>query len=310
MAKRKQPKPIRYARYALEALGAYIFYGLFKLLPVDRASALGGWIGRKIGIRLGITRRAQRNLARALPELSEEEQQIVILEMWDNLGRILGEYPHLAKIWTVEQGQRVEIINADIFHQLQKSDKPAILISAHMANWEMVSVGAKRNGLEVSLVYREPNNFFIRGLLRHIRKAASDRQIPKGKTGAKEVMQVMRDKGALGMLVDQKFNRGMAVPFFGMEAMTAPAVAQMAQKYGAQIVPVRVERLEGARFRITLLPPLTLPETGHKRQDMLHIMTEINNLFEGWIRERPAQWLWVHNRWPKEAQKQELDLAS
>lgn len=101
------------------------------------------------------------------------------------------------------------------------------------------------------------------------------------------------------MLVDQKMTDGIAVPFFGRDAMTAPALAQFALKYDAPIIPVRSERLEGARFRITFYPELKTPKTGDRHADILAIMTNVNASMESWIRERPEQWLWLHRRWPK-----------
>lgn len=99
-------------------------------------------------------------------------------------------------------------------------------------------------------------------------------------------------------MVDQKLNNGIAVPFFGRDAMTAPALAQFALKYDCPVIPVRVERLSDANFRMTFYPALTIIPTEDREADVLRIMTEVNAIMEGWIRERPAQWLWLHKRWP------------
>ena len=94
-------------------------------------------------------------------------------------------------------------------------------------------------------------------------------------------------------------NDGIAVPFLGRDAMTAPAVAELALRYHCPVVPARVERLKGAHFRVTFYPPIDRPETGNQQQDILVMMTEINRQLGEWIKEKPAQWLWVHNRWPE-----------
>ena len=98
------------------------------------------------------------------------------------------------------------------------------------------------------------------------------------------------------MLVDQKMNDGIPVPFFGREAMTAPAIAQFAIRLGAVLVPVRTERLNGARFRITVYPPLEIPATGDRAADEHALMIRINAIVEDWVRDRPEQWLWLHRR--------------
>jgi KDO2-lipid IV(A) lauroyltransferase len=123
-------------------------------------------------------------------------------------------------------------------------------------------------------------------------------QFRKGKEGARELLAYLRRGGHGAMLVDQKMNDGVAAPFFGRDAMTAPAIAQFGMRLGAVLVPVRTERLRGARFRITVKPPLNLPASGDRASDELTIITEINTLIEGWVRSRPDQWLWLHRRWP------------
>ena len=100
------------------------------------------------------------------------------------------------------------------------------------------------------------------------------------------------------MLVDQKMNDGIAVPFFGRDAMTAPAIAELSMRYKCPIIPVRVERTKGAYFKVTVYPPLNNDTHTDKNTDSKIIMTKINELLESWIEERPEQWLWIHKRWP------------
>jgi KDO2-lipid IV(A) lauroyltransferase len=92
---------------------------------------------------------------------------------------------------------------------------------------------------------------------------------------------------------------GIAVPFFGRPAMTAPALAQLALKFDCPVVPARVVRLNGVQFQLIVYPPLEIIKTGNRQQDALALMTQVNAMIEGWIRERPEQWLWLHRRWPK-----------
>ena len=108
----------------------------------------------------------------------------------------------------------------------------------------------------------------------------------------------MRRGGHVSLLADQKLNEGIAVPFFGRPAMTAPALALLALRFGCAILPARVERLRGARFRLTLYPPLDMPRSGDRDGDVMTIMTAVNATLEAWISERPEQWFWVHSRWP------------
>ena len=83
--------------------------------------------------------------------------------------------------------------------------------------------------------------------------------------------------------------------------MTAPTVALLALRFECDVLPARVERLDGARFRLTIEPPLPLPDTGDRAADVAALMTAVNATLERWIRERPEQWFWVHRRWPDPA---------
>ncbi|KAA0678780.1 lipid A biosynthesis lauroyl acyltransferase [Roseomonas genomospecies 6] len=288
----------RRVAYPLEAVLVHGLCGLFRALPLDRASALGGWIGRTVGPRLPGTRTARRNLERAFPEKSRAEIDAIVLGMWDNLGRVVAEYPHLDEISDYGPGGRVDIVGGEHIEALRDDGKAGILVSGHFANWEVQSVCSRKMGAELAVVYRAPNNPYVAKLLTELRGAASGTQIPKGSEGARTLIRVLTKGGHVGMLIDQKLNDGMPIPFFGRDAMTAPAAAQLALRLGIPLVPARAERLDGARFRITVLPPVEPPNTGDRNADVRILMERLNALLEQWIRERPAQWLWLHRRWP------------
>jgi len=284
----------RFVIYPLQALGVAVLYEFFRVLPVDTASAFAGWLGRMIGRRLGITRRAERNLERALPELDAAARTAIVEEMWDNLGRTVGELPHLARIVSA----RLELAGEEHILPARDPEKPCIVISGHFANWETLPPVSARIGVPCVPVYRAANNPLVDRMLRRARGLEESDVAPKGREGARRAVAALREGRSLGMLLDQKMNDGIAVPFFGRDAMTATAAAQLSRKYGTPMVPARIERLEGCRFRITFLPAISLENSGDPGRDIETAMRSVNMLFEGWIRERPSQWLWLHSRWP------------
>ena len=286
----------RRVAHPLEALLALAACALFRALPVDAASSLGAWIGRTVGPFLPGTRRARRNLERAFPEKSDAEIAAIIRGMWDNLGRVMAEYPHLDSIGG--PGGRVEVTGAEHIQAMRDDGRAGILVSGHCANWEVPSVVARKMGIELALVYRAPNNPRVARLLVGLRGAASGTHIPKGQEGARALVRHLARNGHAGLLIDQKMNDGIPVPFFGRDAMTAPAAAQLALRFGIPLCPARIERLDGARFRITVLPPMEPPDSGDRNADVRILMERLNALLEQWIRERPAEWLWLHRRWP------------
>jgi KDO2-lipid IV(A) lauroyltransferase len=282
-----------------EATALLAVMTMFACLPVDWASRLGGLIGRTAGPRLGLSRRALRNLRKAMPENSEAENRRILRAMWDNLCRTMAEFPHLARIAASESG-RVEVVNGDALTGLATAGNRGILFGGHLGNWEIGSSTVHRlMGGSVLSVYRATNNLWVDRLMRRFHRGR--RAVPKGSEGGRELVRQLRQGGSIALLVDQKQNDGIAVPFFSRDAMTAPAIARLGYRFGCPIIPVRFERLKGARFRCTVMSPIEMAETGDAARDVLATMTRVNAVLEGWIRARPEQWLWIHSRWPADA---------
>ena len=281
-----------------EGAGAVAIYAVFRLLPLDAASALGGFLARSIGPRLAVSCRAQRNLRRAIPEISEAEGWRVIRGMWDNLGRVIAEYPHLGEYQAYAEGGRIEMRGAEHIRNQRAPGKRTIFFSGHFGNWEVPTLAVTQAGLGVVEIYRAANNPIVDRLINHSRSVVGSELAAKGSAAARRALAAMKNGRHIAMLVDQKMNDGIAVPFFGRDAMTAPALARLALRFDCDVVPVRVDRLRGARFRITAEPPLDLPRSGDDDADTLAIMTRVNQVLERWIRERPDHWFWLHRRWP------------
>ncbi len=290
----------RYLRYPLEGMAAGLAFVLFRSLSLDYASALGGWLGRTLGPRLGRSRRAEANLRRAFPDLSRTEMARIVRGMWDNLGRVIAEYPYLPHFQLYDGDGRVEVVGAEYVDLLREDGIGGIFFSAHFGNWEIASLGATQRGLPLTHVYRAANNPFIERLIRGARRNIAGSHRPKGPGTARELLAALKSGAHLGVLADQKLREGIAVSFFGHEAMTAPLIAQLALRFGCPVVPARVERTQGAHFRLTIFPPLQPPASGDREADVAEYMRRVNALIESWIRERPEQWLWLHRRWPEE----------
>jgi KDO2-lipid IV(A) lauroyltransferase len=284
--------------HVAEGAGAVALYAFFRILPLEVASALGGFLARTLGPRVALSRRAHRNLARALPELGEAERHRIVRGMWDNLGRVVAEYPHLGRYRVYERGGRIEIIGAEHIRAQAAPGKRAIFFSGHFGNWEVPTLALTQAGLDVVAMYRAANNPIVDQLISHSRGFVGSELAAKGSGGARRMLAAMKAGRHIAMLIDQKANDGIAVPFFGRDAMTMPSPAVFAQRFGCALVPVRVDRLKGARFRITCEPPLSLTLTGEAKADTLAIMTLMNAVLERWIRERPDHWFWLHRRWP------------
>jgi KDO2-lipid IV(A) lauroyltransferase len=288
-------------RYALEGACVSALFALFRLLPLPLSSFMAGTVAATLGPLLPVHARAQKNLSRAMPELSRVETKRALAEMWRNLGRVVGEYPHLKKFRAFEPGGHMEVIGQEHLETIKKLPHGALFFTGHIANWETSGLPLVQSGIPIAFVYRAPNNPYVDCLICRARgEGITENAIAKGASGAREMVRHVRQGGYTAMLVDQKMNDGIAVPFFGRDAMTAPALAQLALKYNLPIWPVRAERLKGCHFRVTIYPELEITRSGDTGRDVAKAMSQVNRMLEGWIRERPGQWLWLHNRWPKE----------
>jgi KDO2-lipid IV(A) lauroyltransferase len=283
------------------AWGARLALALFAALPLDRASAFGGWIACRIGPRLGVHRTAKANLELALPERSAEHGRI-LQGMWNNLGRVLAEYAHLGDIHigSHDTGEQIEVVGHEHLANIRDGKKPAIFFSAHFGNWEVMSIAGVHYGIRLVQVYRAANNPLTEEILQNLRKPVGGQHVPKGMQAARELLKALNRNECLAMLVDQKLNTGRAVPFFGHDAMTAPAIAELALRKGCPVVPIYGERLgDSARFRVTIQAPIQLENTGDRESDIDNALRMINQNLEERIRRNPEQWFWVHKRWKR-----------
>ncbi len=285
--------------HALEGGAAWLLFGICRLLPVAGVSAIAGALARAVGPRLGISRRARQNLRRALPDLDDARIEAVVRGMWDNLGRVAAEYAHLGEYRVYDEGGRIEMVGAENIRRYGAPGARAIFFSGHFGNWEVATLAVTQAGLGVAEIYRAANNPIVDGIINYARSVVGSELVPKGTVAARRALAALKQGRHIAMLVDQKMNDGIPVPFFGRDAMTAPALAKFALHFDCAVVPVRVDRLPHARFRITAEPPLSYRRTGDASRDELALMTQVNQVLERWIRERPDHWFWLHRRWPE-----------
>jgi KDO2-lipid IV(A) lauroyltransferase len=274
-------------------------FRLLRRLGPVRASNLAGWVARLIGMRLPVCRVADRNLRAAFPAMTVADRRRVIGQVWETIGRNVGELPHLAALRETASGPGWEMVGRENIPGGQ-----AIFFSAHYGNWEMVLPIASQLGMAVSGFYRRASNPVMDRIISTQRMAALGPGVamfPKGAQGARQAVAHVMAGGSLGLLVDQKMNDGIAVPFFGRPAMTAPAAAQFALRFGLPLVPIRVQRLGPGRVRMIVEPPLAVARTGDRQADILALTTAMNATVERWVRADPGAWLWLHKRWPKAA---------
>jgi len=278
-----------------------LVFGFLRLLGPERASNLGGFLTRLVGPLLPAHRTALANLRAAFPVLPDAEIKRIAGGAWENLGRTGAEYAHLHHLfdWDVEKpgAGRTSVDGIEYFEALRDDGRPGLIFSAHLGNWELPAICAARYGLDATAVFRAPNNPAARAIIHSIRAGAMGGLAAAGPGASYAMRDVLEKGGHLGMLIDQHFTRGVAVDFMGRPALTNPVLGKFARYFDCPVHGVRVIRQPGYRFKLELTPPLDLPRNAAGEVDVTGAMAAMTSVIEGWVREHPEQWLWMHRRW-------------
>lgn len=283
--------------WRVEAGAFDLFSGLFRLMPVDLASAAGARLLQWIGPLSPAHRTAARNIAIAFPDMSEADRTGLLRAQWENVGRLFAEFPLTDRL-TPASG-RVEIVGGERLAAIAREHRAAVLISGHFSNWEIMAAAIVHLGVDCQITYRAANNPGIdRRIIEGRRRYGVKLLAPKGGDGSREILEAMKAGQSVAFLNDQKFNGGVTAPFFGRPVQTAPGPTRMALRFDAPIIPMSVQRTRGARFRVVVHEPLAFPRTGDRVADIRAGVGAVNAFMEARVRERPAEWFWVHKRWP------------
>lgn len=282
--------------WRLEAFGFQALFGFLRLLGVERASGLGGWLLRTLGPLTGTQKTVMRNLRIAFPDMGEVERQALALAQWDQTGRTFAELAVMDHL--TPEGGRVEVVGMERLHALRDSGKPAVLISGHLANFEVMAAVIMAAGVPCQVTYRAANNPYVDALIRQSRERYGIRLFaPKG-DGTRELMAGMKRGDSIALLVDQKYNQGPEVEFFGQPVNASPGAARLALKFDTVMLPLSVVRLPGVRFRVTAHEPILVNQSEDKAADTLAGIQAANRFVEDRVKEHPVDWFWVHKRWP------------
>lgn len=281
-------------------LVATILAGL-KCLPARAGINLFAYIARALGPLMHRHQVALANLRAAYPEKGEKEIRQIAYEMWENMGRLFAEYVFLDKIFDFDPHQRkpglIEVSGIELFEKIRDEKKPHIFFTAHTGNFELLPICAAVFGLDVTALFRPPNNPYIAKRVLRARRTSMGHLVPS-KAGAAWALAGKLNKGGnVGMLVDQKFHRGIQGTFFNLPVKTNPLLAKLARQFNCDVYPARCIRLPEGRYRLELYPQMELPRLKDGTIDIEATTQKLNDIVESWVREYPGQWMWFHKRW-------------
>ena len=282
--------------WRLEGLGFAGFVGFMRLLGVERASALGGWLLRTLGPKTGTQKTVMRNLRIAFPEMPPEERERLALNQWEQTGRAFAETAVMDRL--VAEG-RIEVVGRERLEAIRDSGRPVVFVGGHFANIETMAATIVGAGVPCQITYRAANNPYVDAQIRAARARYGVKLFaPKGGEGARELLEGMARGESVALMNDQKFSEGPEVSFFGQPVNAAPGPSRLALRFGTVLQPLSVTRLPGVRFRLTVHEPIELQRTGDRQADIARGVQAITSFIEARVREHPVDWFWVHKRWP------------
>lgn len=295
----ENPSLWRKVSWRLEALAYDALSLLLRLFPFAAISWFGGKLLQIIGPLTSKHKIARTGLRIAFPDKSEAEIKTLLSQQWNNTGRTFAEFPLMHRVKAFEGG-RVKIEGLEIF----KSNAPAIIVTGHFANWEVMATVLTQSELTVRITYRKINNPYIDARVRAKRRAYGTKFLVQKSThkGGRELLEAINTGESVALLNDQKFNTGLSVPFFGEPAMTAQGATRLALKTGRPLLPMAVTR-NGANFTVRFYKPIILKTSGGREANVKAGVKKVNSFIEARVCENPDQWFWVHRRWPKEIYK-------
>ncbi|MGD0419329.1 MAG: lipid A biosynthesis lauroyl acyltransferase [Xanthobacteraceae bacterium] len=275
-----------------------------KRMDRKRTANFAGALMRRLGPLFPEHRLGRANLRAAFADKSAPEIEQILGGVWDNLGRIAVEFAHLDEFSVASSGPLTPDVityapeTAERYRRLVQSGKPVLCFAAHLANWELPAVAGKLLGARTALLYRRPNIRPISDLIVKLREPLMGELVPTGLAAPVQLARLLQSGAHVGMLADQHFTRGVEVIFFGRRCIANPLIALLARQTGCPIHGVRVVRQpDGNSFSGEITDAVEPVRDAAGRVDIAGTMQAVTAVIEGWVREHPEQWLWLHRRW-------------
>jgi KDO2-lipid IV(A) lauroyltransferase len=285
----------------LVAEAIFLSLKAMRLLPMESTGRFLERTARWIGPKTGRHKIAMDNLAIAFPEKSIEEREQIAIDSWAHIARGILEYGYLDQIFDLDENDpgagRIEVKNVEQFFKLRDDGLPAIIFAGHLANFELLPLAAEKYGLEIQSLFRAPNNKYAAKKIAEARKQVAGSLVASGQGASFQLMSALEKGVHVGVLVDQKFKRGINIPFFGKDAPTNTLLAKLARRYECPVHGARSVRLPNGRFLLEITDEIELPRTEKGDIDIYGATELITGVIEDWVREYPEQWLWIHRRW-------------
>ena len=283
---------IKTINYFFQALLIYLFFLIGFILRLKISSKIFSSLFCFIGPFFKSKKIIKKNLDIFSKDITDIEKNKITKNMWKNYGSTFIEYIYLNQYR--KNNSHIEIYGEANLKNAIKKNKPIIFISGHFANFELMSMEITKKKINLATIYRPLNNFFLNPFMEYLRKKyVCKNQIKKGIKGVRKVIEYVRKKHSIALMIDQRVSEGEKLNFFGKPAFTTTLPAQLSTKYNLDIIPVFIKRDEKNIFKIEFQKRINPKNFKSK----LELTKELNRVLEKMIVRNPNQWIWTHNRW-------------
>ncbi len=280
--------------YLLQYIFIKLFFFICKIIGYKKASNLGELIGKKVGPKFKSKKIIERNINLIFPNIKSERVDEIIQKMWGNYGRILSEYVFMKDFRNGNLKDYINIKGLEYLNEIKNKNIPAVFVSGHFNNFELMAMQIEKNGIQLGAIYRPLNNFFLNNTMENIRKNfICNKQIKKGLSGIREILNLFKKNTSIALMIDQRVTEGIKSNFFRQKAFTTTIPAQLVKKFGCPIISIYIERVNKHKFEMVINKPIYFS----KDESLEYITQQLNYLLEKMILKKPEQWILTHNRW-------------
>ena len=281
-------------KYFFQFIIINIFFFVLKLFGYKIASNSGGLIGSLFGPLFRSKELIVKNIKRALPKISHDEILKLIKNMWSNYGRILSDYMFIKDFRNSKLQKYFKIEGIEILEKIKQEGKPVVFISGHFNNFELMAMEIEKSGINLAAIYRPLNNMFMNRVMENIRtKYICKKQIKKGTSGLREMLNLLKENYSLALMIDQRVSEGSSIKFFNENALTTTIPAQLVKKFNYQVIPIYIERVNKVHYKMVVQKAIDFDNN----ESVEKISLKLNIWLEQMILKNPEQWIWSHNRW-------------
>ncbi len=282
-------------KYFVQYLVILFFFGIFKLIGLNNSRNISAWIFVKLGSFMKKNKTLNQNLSNVYKNMDQQKKLEIAKKVWSNYGKIFAEYIFIKDFKNnTNISKSIVIENSEILKKIKIQSEPVIFVSGHFNNFELMAMSIEKLGIDLAAIYRPLNNIFLNPIMEDIRKKyICKKQIPKGISGTKKILQYFKNGTSIALMIDQRVTEGIMSELFDKKALTTTIPGQFVKKFNAKIVPVYIERLHKDNFKIKFYQPINF-----ENNSSIEIITKkLNKILEEMINKNPDQWIWTHDRW-------------